>query len=77
MITELITDAESKDSHGENNAKSFQTLTINSELRNNLELFENDKKVRDMENNPEQVMGEMNKLSQQICCSNVLTSERG
>ena len=35
------------------------------------------KKVCDTENNPEQVMGEMNKLSQQICCSNVITSDRG
>ena len=30
-----------------------------------------------MENNLGQVTGEMNKLSEQICCRNVLTSEEG
>ena len=44
-------------------------------MKDNLELFEDDEKVCDTENNLKHVMGGVNKLSQQICCNNALTSE--
>ena len=52
-------------------------MNIDSEQKDNLELFENDEKVRNMENNHKKVMGGINKLSQKICCNNVLTSDGG
>ena len=55
--------------------KSFRSLNIDNEEKYNLELFENDEKIRKIENNHEKAMGGINKLSQQICCNNELTSE--
>ena len=75
VITGFVSDADCNNSHGTglSNAKSFRTLNSDSEQKDNLELFENDEKVRDTENNLRQVVGGIDKLSQQICCSNILT----
>ena len=67
----FASDTDCNHSHGESNATFFRTLNSGNEQKDDLELFENDKKVCDTENNVRQVVGGIDKLSQRICCSNI------